>query len=102
MRPILVERDSGQERRAAAQSTRRRWSSDEANVGLREDVVVIIRKVQTPHGLWWSNRRGKSIAAIVLEVADIGGCVPVFQDIDSEAEIQPIFWLVCAAQLILL
>src|SRR5437899_6680227 len=45
---IIVEGQSGQKWGSAGQSARRRRSCNEADVGLRENVLIVIGQVHTP------------------------------------------------------
>src|ERR1051326_1709961 len=93
VRCFRVNGQTGEERRTAIQraTVRRNYRRrDEADVALGKNVIVVVGEIQPPVRLRRSKHAVKSIAAVVLLIADIGGVIAVFADVDGRAEIPPL------------
>src|SRR6476646_3520931 len=104
VRGVGVDRQARKKWRSAIDYDRRVeiWRGDKADIRLREDVVVVIVKIDTPDGIGFRNRSVETVAAIVLQQADIRAGIAGFQDANSRSHIDPVCRLVTSTEAVIL
>src|SRR5215471_18704448 len=102
VRQVRVQRRSGKERRSTGNGAWGSRSGHEANVDLGKDVVVIVGKVHAKFGLFRREVGAESIAAIVLEIADIEAGIAALENAHGRADCDPAFRFVISANAIVL